>query len=256
LSEGQGPLCSAHFCGDEPYLLAANLPQAHVIVGRDRIKGAHLAASAGVKIILLDDGMQQRGIARDLEVIVMDISDPFGRGAFLPRGFLRETVESLARAHLIILNHVKDFTQYEEVKEQIAKYSQAPIVGTQMTTVHIWDFAGNELKTVEGKKVGIFCGIAHPEHFRRTIEQLGAHIVCEYFLPDHIPPNAAMLERFARQSQDSGADLILCTEKDWVKLTDIVPKRLPLAWLQMQTQVVEGHNHWEAFIKKARIKLQ
>src|SRR5690606_3839799 len=95
LSVGKGPLHSAAYCGDEPFLLSENLPKAFVYVGKDRTKSATLASKVGAEIALLDDGMQHRSIARDYEVVVMDIEDLFGHGFYLPRGFLRESPKSL-----------------------------------------------------------------------------------------------------------------------------------------------------------------
>ena len=94
LCDGKGPLYPAAYCGDEPYLFAQRLPEAHVIVGENRQKASYLAAKAGAQVILLDDGMQHEVAMRDFEVVVVDVGDPFGHGYFLPRGFLREDVSS------------------------------------------------------------------------------------------------------------------------------------------------------------------
>ena len=109
----------ASFCGDEPYMLAQNLPKAFVFVGKDRHKTSSMAAKAGAQLILLDDGMQHRRLARDFDLVVLDSYDPFGQGYFLPRGFLREGMQSLSRADLIILNHVYDHAKFLELRQQI-----------------------------------------------------------------------------------------------------------------------------------------
>ena len=147
ISKGQGPMQPAKFCGDEPYLLAQNLPKVYVIVGKDRHKASNIAAKAGAHLIVLDDGMQHRRLARDFEIVVMDTYDLFGQGYFLPRGLLREDKKSLHRADLIILNHVHDINKFEETKKELAKFSDAPIIGTRMDVQCIKSFAwkGNRI---------------------------------------------------------------------------------------------------------------
>ena len=116
LCEGEGPLFPASYCGDEPYLFAKRLPKALVIVGRNRRKASVLAAKAGAQVILLDDGMQHRRLAKDFEVIVVDAGNPFGNGYFLPRGFLREELHALKRADLIFVNHLEHLEQWSGIK--------------------------------------------------------------------------------------------------------------------------------------------
>lgn len=252
LCKGEGPLQSASFCGDEPFLIAQNLPKAHVIVGKDRHKASDIAAKAGVEVILLDDGMQHRRLARDYEVVVMDTTDPFAGGHFLPRGLLREGVKSLSRADLIILNHVKDIESFESIKKLVSKYSLAPIVGTRMEVVLVESFEGNCIETLKGKKVGIFCGIAHPEYFKATVAGEGAVIVdCAYAL-DHRVFSREALIAFAKRCRTLGAEMLLCTEKDKVKILDVCDLELPLAYLKMRLNLLEGQEDWSTFM--CRIK--
>lgn len=256
LSKGNGPMHPAAFCGDEPYLLAQNLPKAFVFVGKDRHKASDMAAKAGAQLILLDDGMQHRKLARDFEVVVMDACDPFGQGYFLPRGLLREGVESLSRADLIILNHVIDRETYLSMKQQIARYSAALVVGTRMEVMQVLDFDGKPIASLKEKKVGIFCGIAHPEYFRNTVSQQGAQIVSSAFTADHMGLENETLVAFAQECREKGAEMLLCTEKDRVKIEDIKALTLPIAWVKMRLNLVEGEKEWETFIEKAKSDLK
>ena len=256
LSKGEGPLQSASFCGDEPFLIAQNLPKAFVIVGRDRHKASDMAARAGAQLILLDDGMQHRRLARDFEVVVMDTSDPFGQGYFLPRGLLREGVSSLSRADLIILNHAADHGKFMLMKEQMARYSKAPVVGTCMKVVSIEHFEGKPLASLKDKKVGIFCGIAHPEYFRQTVLEQGAQVVDSAFVADHKSLEPALLAAFASQCKEKGAEILLCTEKDKVKIVGPQELALPLAWVKMCLNLVEGQEEWRLFMDKVKADLK
>jgi tetraacyldisaccharide 4'-kinase len=247
---------SAAFCGDEPFLIAQNLPKAYVIVGKDRHKASDIAARAGAHVILLDDGMQHRRLARDFEVVVMDTCDPFGQGYYLPRGLLREGTKSLDRADLIILNHVPDRETFFEIKKELGRHSQALVVGTRMEVVSIEGFNGEVARDLTGKPVGIFCGIAHPEYFYKTVSQQGAHIVDSAFAGDHLSLEPGILSTFAEKCKQQGAELLLCTEKDKVKLVDIQGLALPIAWVKMRLVIVEGQEQWNDFIVKVKIDLK
>ena len=120
LCNGKGPLHPAAFCGDEPFLLAQNLPQSFIYVGKDRQMSSIFAAQAGAKLILLDDGMQYRKLVRDIDIVVMDNNDLFGHGHYLPRGFLREGIASLKRAHMIVINHLENEDQLHTAQAKIA----------------------------------------------------------------------------------------------------------------------------------------
>ena len=255
LSKGEGPLHQAHYCGDEPYLLAKNLPDAFVYVGKDRHKASNMAAKAGAELILLDDGMQHRRLARDFEVVVMDARDPVGQGYFLPRGLLREGLSSLSRADLIICNNVHDLGDYTELKKNIMKYTSAPVVAVRPEAEHIWDMKGSQFNNMKGLKVGIFCGIAQPEHFQLMVKKLGAQVVACHFVGDHMRLEPDELERFAKTGFERGAQALVCTEKDKVKLEGGLDLPLPVLWIQMRLKMIEGDASWKAFINKAKEKL-
>lgn len=252
LCNGKGVLYPPSFCGDEPYLLAKNLPHAYIFVGRNRHKSSIMAAKAGVKVILLDDGMQHRQLSRDLDIVVMDIKDLFGQGYYLPRGFMREGPDSLARAHLVLLNHVESHEQFVAAKDEVAKYTHAPVVGTRLIVRDVIDFKGDKIESLLNKKVGVFCGIARPEYFVQTIEAEGATVVGEYFVSDHRDFDHVRLEIFAKQCLEQGAELLICTEKDRVKFTEPLLVSLPLAWLQIELSIVEEGEAWTTFINKAK----
>ncbi len=255
LCEGHGPNLPASYCGDEPYLFAQRLPKAIVIVGGNRKKASFLAAKAGAEVILLDDGMQHRRLARDFDVVVVDVGDPFGQGYYLPRGFLRDEIGSLARANLIILNHISDTEQFINVKMQLKPYSTAPVIGTKGSIIAIRDLKGQEIVLLEEKNVGMFCAIAHPEYFRRTLEQEGFKVVHELILADHDTIREKNLEQFAQASLKKGAKWLICTEKDRVKLQDQLDFALPILWVQLELRVVAGQDEWQNFLKQAEAKI-
>lgn len=252
LSRGQGPMHPASYCGDEPYMLSQNLPKAYVFVGRDRHQSSAMAAKAGVQLILLDDGMQHRRLARDFEVVVMDAYDPFGKGYHLPRGLLREGLRSLSRADLIVLNHVHDHDRYLAICQKIARYTTAPVVGTRPEVDALLDLKGFPSESLQNKKIALFCGIAHPEYFEKTVSQLGCHIVHRYFVPDHLDFDPDALVSFSKECEEKGVEVLVCTEKDRVKLVECLNLSLPVVWVRMRLGFVEGYSQWEAFIHRVK----
>ncbi|MBA2367458.1 MAG: tetraacyldisaccharide 4'-kinase [Candidatus Protochlamydia sp.] len=250
LSEGEGPLYPASFCGDEPYIYAQHFPKAIVIVGGNRRKASFLAAKEGAQVILLDDAMQHRRLARDFDVVLIDAGDPFGHGHFLPRGFLREDRESLGRAHLLVINHITDSQMFTEIKKELQLYSQAPVIGVKGAISGRLDFEGKEVGPFLNQRMGMFCTIAHPEYFRRTLESDGAFVVAEYCMPDHDSIKERGLARFALQCKEMGAAFIVCTEKDRVKLPDQLDLSLPIVWVKIEINVVEGNEEWTAFLSQ------
>lgn len=254
LSKGKGPLHPAKYCGDEPYLLSSNLPKAFVIVGRNRYKASNMAAKAGAQLILLDDGMQHRNLARDFDVIVVNALDPFGKGHFLPRGFLRESIHSVSRADIVIVNHVYEMERFVSIKEQLRQHTPVPIVATRMDVVNILELSGKRVETVKNMKVGIFCGIAYPEYFRDMVKGLGADLLAHHYFLDH-EFDLQTLMHFIHECKEKGVEMLLCTEKDRVKLMDLAEMPLPIAWLQIQLQIVEGKEDWDAFIAKTKVDL-
>lgn len=254
LNKKKGLLHPASLCGDEPYLLAENLPNSLVIVGRNRYQSSKIAARMGVSVLLLDDGMQHRGVARDFEIVVMDILDPFGCGYFLPRGLLREGAEGLARADLIILNNVQDKDLFDTVKRRISNISSAPIMGTCTEVIGVYDLKNRLISPFEKVKVGIFCGIARPEYFLKTVEKMGMEVVAQVSFADHDVMDLNRLMDFSKECEQKQASYLLCTEKDRVKLVNSSELKLPIAWVKTRLSILEGSEHWDAFIHQAKNK--
>ena len=103
VSDGRSLRISQKLAGDEPYMMALKIPDVPVLVGRNRIISAEKAIKLGADILLLDDGFQYWDMKRDLDIVLIDCTNPFGYGYSLPRGLLREPMEALRRAHTFIL---------------------------------------------------------------------------------------------------------------------------------------------------------
>lgn len=228
------------FCGDEPYLLAAHLPQADVWVGRDRVQSARRAVQEGAQVLLLDDGMQHRRLHRDLELVVIDAQDPFGRGHFLPRGWLRDDPKRLRNADYLFFNHIQNEEQFESLKKEFQSKTDAAMIGMRYRSQ----------KRLDQKKVGVFCALGRPQRFRETVEFLGGQVVQTAFAPDHMSFSLEELENFAKTSKELGADCLVCTEKDAVKLPYSLSLPLPIQVIKGKLEIAYGAIHWEHLISR------
>jgi tetraacyldisaccharide 4'-kinase len=256
VSQGKGPTHPASYTGDEAFLTAERFPQALVVVSKDRKKAANTAARMGAKLIVLDDGLQHRKIARDKEVVVLDVNDPYGLGYYLPRGLLREGKGALKRADLIILNHASAPEKYEQLKRDISHLSNAPIVATRLEVSGVYEYPSQKQITVKGKRIALFSGIAHPDYFTKTALGLDCEIVGELVLADHEAINLDRLDHFAKEMKALGADLLLCTEKDRVKLPLELNVALPVAWVKTTLKLVEGEAAFQTFIAQSKEALR
>lgn len=195
--------------GDEPFMLSQRCKNIPVIVGKKRELSAQVAMSLNKKAVILDDGMQYVRLKKDLQIVMVRADDPFG-GGFVPFGMRRELLSKLQNADFIIIHGAKSSKNYELVKRDLLCYSSAKCFGT------LYNLEENNNKLL-GKKVGVFCGIGNPQAFMRQINKLGLNVVKKKFLADH--EKFFRLQAFSDRCKELGADTIICTTKDYVKLS-------------------------------------
>jgi tetraacyldisaccharide 4'-kinase len=237
---------SADLCGDEPWLLASRLSSTLVIVNKNRFKSALEAEKLGAQMLVLDDGMQHRKLHRDFEIVVVDGKVPFGK--YLPRGRLREDLQRLKGADLILFVGVPS----EEVEREVASLSAAPQVAARITLAGPFQLDGGQAEAIKGKNVALFCGIGNPARFVKTVEELGAQIVAAHFSPDHRILKEKGLRQFATLSKERGAALLLCTEKDKVKLSKSdLP--LPVGWVRATLEIVKNQQVWIKTVNEIKL---
>jgi len=227
--------------GDEPALLARR-PGVHlVVVGKDRRAAARLAVREGARLILLDDGFQHRRIARDLDLVLLDWSDPLGGGRGLPAGWLREPPSALRRADVVVLTRApREFASRREplaptdvpggLRSVLAALPAPPPV---LAAAHVpagvrlpgerWEPAG----WLRGRRVLPVAAIARPESFLATLRELGAEPADPLCWPDHHRFTVADARRI-REAAAAGDLDVITTEKDALRWPPDAPSPLVL----------------------------
>ena len=220
--------------GDEPILLARRVPEATLGIGPDRFLLARqilaLEVEAPPQAFLLDDGFQHRQIARDLDIVVLDATDPFGGGAVLPTGFLREPVSALARAGLIVVHRAPEELPTELTAEIRRLNGHAPLIRswTNLESIlEIQDDREANLFALKQQRAFAFCGIGNPGGFWGDLARWGFDVAGTRPFPDHYRYTKGDVAELCEQAKRCGATVLLTTEKDMVNLTGTVVDGLP-----------------------------
>ncbi len=236
---------------DEMLLLRNLIPGAILIANSDRAKGARQAIIQGANVILMDDGFQHRKLARDLDIVLIDCTNPFGYGYILPRGLLREPVRALKRAGGIVLTRADndsmiEFININPIAASIHKPSELINTNGQNTP----------LGSIAGKKVAAFCGIGNPNSFFTTLGNMKAEVFPLAFT-DHAPYNTESLHQIKQLAADNDVDYIVTTEKDWVKLAPMAElaiidtPKTPLLYTKIQLKILNGEEKLHELIDNA-----
>ena len=248
-SDGERVLAGVEECGDEPRLLAERLVGvASVVCDRDRVAAARWAREKlGAGALVLDDGFQHLRIARDLDIVAVDASAPWGGGHLLPRGRLREPRESLARAGCVVITRADMAEDLEALRAEVRRLSgdKAAVVASRVRTLGLWpldstasvsgiglegdtgkafpegDVGKALLESVAARPVGAFCAVGNPRAFFAQLRGDGFDLRHERAFADHHALTQAELDVVAREAERGGARALLTTAKDAVKLRSL-----------------------------------
>jgi tetraacyldisaccharide 4'-kinase len=255
-SDGRGALLAWEESGDEPALTARRLRGAAVIVGANRIAAWHRFGDAlPPGVVVLDDGFQHLAIARDENVLLWDATDPIDRAALLPRGRLREPLSALSRATAVVITRVDQaepgaVASVERVVENQA--GALPVFRARFEPRGLVEVAtGREqpLARLDGARVLAAAGVGRFDSFTHLLAQGGARVAEAVKFPDHYPYRWSDLERLVARARHAGADMILTTEKDAVKLEQWA-KPQHSVWAVRIHAVIEPPGPWEAMLDR------
>jgi tetraacyldisaccharide 4'-kinase len=201
--------------------------------------------------LLLDDGFQHRRLARDLDVVLLDATEPFGFDRLLPRGTLREPIGGLRRAAVVVLSRA-DMLQSAErdaIRRRVATLNPRAVwceVEHRPALLLAADGTSQPLGDAAGKSVAAFCGIGNPAGFRHTVASLGCHAATWREFPDHHSYERTDVDALAAWVQAAHVDLVLCTRKDLVKIRAPSLGGVPLRAVAVELNFLHGQDEFAA----------
>jgi tetraacyldisaccharide 4'-kinase len=228
VSDFEKILVNERSAGDEPFELALKLRGISAVIADKKRFAAGIWAkkNLNVNVFVLDDGFQHLQLQRDLDIVTIDASNPFGNGKLLPGGILREPLEGLKRADAIVLTRANLTGNIENLKTEIRKYnSHCPIFCSQTKIIGLNDlddfFQIKDQKTKAKDQAVAFCGLGNPNGFYEQLKKEGFNLAGFKNFPDHHQyqqPDVIKIEQLAKEK---GAQILLTTAKDAVKLRSL-----------------------------------
>ena len=261
---------------DEPAVLAENCPQAKVVINPNRVEAANLTINKfGANVLIMDDGFQHRRLKRDLDIVTIDATCPFGFGKIIPAGLLRESLDGLKRADAAVITRCNQISREElaKLKEKLkslnpnmliatsthkpvcVKYQELSVIASDLSAIALAKAEAKQSQLIENprllrrcasrndsieqlkdKKVFAFCGIGNPDAFFNTIEKLGANLTGTKIYSDHYQYKDEDINEIHQLAEQKKADLILTTQKDFSKLKN------EFAYLAIELEFVENED--------------
>jgi len=253
VSDGKNVLLDSYTAGDEPWMLATNLPGVPVVVDKNRVKAGRYAIDRFQSdVLLLDDGMQYLRLKHRLDIVLVDRTAPFGNGHMLPRGTLREPAKHLKRASYIFITK-SDETPNTDLITEIRRYNRdAEIVECRHRPVHFKNLQTGEIMPipeVKGKYVGAFSGIAVPESFEKSLRKLGAKVEATARFADHHRFTEREIKQFIDRCVRRDLEYIVTTEKDIVRFPDLPKYDIPIIFMRVEIEILRGQEVFDKLIR-------
>ncbi len=264
VSDGDTVRMDALQAGDEPYLIASKLKGVPVLVGRNRYRTGQIAMDRfRIDVIVLDDGFQHFALARDLDIVLLDDRRPFGNGRLLPRGTLREPISALARSDAFILTRTvspvsASSDRIGDIAKQRPVFKSSHRADIQRMIRCNKPLSSSQIETpslrkdmlMEGRPAFAFSGIGGNEDFHHTVRGLGCELRGFLDFPDHHIYSNNDIHRIHREAMNAGADLLLTTEKDYVRIAHRNDRfSLDLAVVGIETTFEKDTDRFHRFLE-------
>lgn len=244
---------------DEAAELALLVPGVPHLADPDRVAAARRAVAAGADAVVLDDGFQHRRLARDLDIVAVDATDPFGCGFLFPRGLLREPLYGLARADAIVLTRstLVDASRRAEIRAALTRLARSiPPVWAEATHrptgLRQAGGATLSLESLRGQRIVACAGIGNPAAFRLSLEQFGADLVAFRAFPDHHAYSPQDLDDLGSWAQRAQATMLVTTLKDLVKIQRDNLGITPVAAVEIALEFVDGGDEIATLLESVR----
>jgi tetraacyldisaccharide 4'-kinase len=254
VSDGNTILMGPEASGDEAQLLASKLSGISLFVGKDRYRaGRRAICRFGASVLVLDDAFQHLPLKRDLDLLLLDSTRPFGNGYYIPRGTLREPVEQIKRASAFILTRWTEDSNLTRERFIIEAHAEGPPI---FRCKHVPEtlFAAREkksldLETLKGQRLFAFSGIARNECFHETISKLGGCLSGFLEFPDHHRYARHDLGLIWKRARDLNVDNIITTEKDYINICTDMPPNPELLVLAVSISFGDDTEAFASYLK-------
>ena len=256
VSDGSNVTGDPAHAGDEPWMLARNLPGVAVVVDKDRVKAGRWAVREfNCDTLLLDDGLQYLRLRRRLDIVLVDRNAPFGNNHLLPRGTLREPPRNLRRASHIFLTKCESKDGNDDIIASLRKHNRtAEIIPCRHRPVilqNVYDPDDTQpLLFLDGCKAGAICGIAAPESFEKILRDLGCDIVISRRYTDHHRYSEDEINECILRADDHLADCVITTEKDSVRFPALEKTLIPVYFLRVEIEVLDNAAAFEECVSR------
>ncbi len=230
--------------GDEPVMLAERLPGIPVIVGENRLEAGRLAVEAcGATAVVLDDGFQHRTLGKDLEIVVVNGRAPWGNQRLFPRGMLREPLSALRRSDLFVVTNPSSSADVESVERTVRRHNEhAPVLTARYEVVEAREMGSGVRVTVgelSGRRLLAFAGLGSPGGFAATLTSAGVRLAGLVEYPDHYWFTQTDLGELETQATAIGAEGLMTSEKDWMRLRGLGLPSFPV-WVLAVRLTIES----------------
>ena len=254
VSDGEKVFLDSELAGDEPFMLARNLPGVVVLVDKNRVKaGAYAIKEFGCDTLVLDDGFQYLPLKGRLNLLLVDKTNPFGNGFLLPRGILREPVKHLQRASYVFLTKSKGVRDVE-LETLIQKFNPAAeIIECAHKPQYLQRLDTGErlpLTALAGRKIGALSGIAAPESFEAFLRETGAKLIYTRRFLDHYRFTHEDLVGVFGDAGDAGVEIMVTTEKDAVRIAASEKFPMPCYYLRLEIEILRGAADFQEAVGK------
>ena len=193
-------------------------------------------------MFVLDDGFQHARLHRDIDIVIIDGLMPFGRGFLVPLGRLREPLQALGRADILVVSRADHDPRFVHLRKELRRFNKTAPIFRVRTRARQWRISSKRqvVEELPVKKVGAFCGLGNPQAFFNTLHGLDLTVVFRWTFPDHHAYQQLELTRIASQARRAGAEILVTTEKDRINFPlDFASSVAPLdvAWLEIDNTV-------------------